>query len=117
MMRNDGPHSEPPELPWYYPRSLAWLLVEILHLIRVYFHEKRTSWKARRWAMEMQIAQGMQSAFFIAKNKDARRNDRRNALRTMRQYKELAEELGIDDHHIIRRYIEEFENLSEGHNV
>lgn len=106
------PHSERPSKPWYHPVTLLWLAIDILYLLVSYIRQKRHSFRARRWALEMQITQSMQQTMFIVTDESLPLRQRQNALRTLRKLKRMSEELNIEND-AINDYIEGYEEYKD----
>lgn len=106
----DTPHKEKPDDRLYHPRTLLWLAVDIPYITRNYIREKYNSLTATRWTLRLQIKQSMRSANRIATDESLPRGQRREAVRTLHNLKQMSEELDIEDTHI-DMYIESYETL------
>lgn len=106
----DTPHTDKPDKQWYHPQTLLWLLLDISYIMLNYIQEKYRSYRASRWALELQLTQAMQSSYFIAIDDSLSLTRRRDALKTMQKLKHMSEELDINNAHI-DTYIHEYEEL------
>lgn len=98
----DTPHSDPPETPAWHPVFLAWVAVDILHLLRSYVWHKHRSLRAERWAIEVDLVNALQGLDAIKRQEGVTRYQRERAEMTRRNLLLVADELGIESHHIDR---------------
>lgn len=98
----NNPHSDPPETAWYHPLAIAWLVVEIIHVSRRWFWQKRQSWRASRTNVTFNAVMALQRLSFIADDEDLPRSHREEAREAQEFIVRICDELNIEDDRIDR---------------
>jgi len=98
----DSIHRDRPNGSWYNPRVLAWLLVDVVLVVRAWLWHKRQSLSARRWVIEFKVAKAAQSLQFVETDEEVPAGRRQDAAEARKELLGIVDELGIEGDHVDR---------------